>query len=148
MTRRMTRHEGFVPCRGSFSAGCQSKQARLTLLQPDLALAHLALHITAAAHTMGWLGLLKIVTLRPTVMVHAQPGPARQDPEEVEVGLHVGGQHPHYTATLVKAISHYSISTTLSPPPPLRPRASFATRHHAATVRSDRVAPRGFGCNV
>ena len=61
-------------------------------------LAHLALHITAA-HT-GCLGLLKIVTLRPTVMVHA-PGPARH-PEEVVVA-HVGGQHPHYT-TLVKAI--------------------------------------------
>ena len=140
--------KGSYHAEGHFLRVVRASAQGFQLLQPDLALAHLALHITAAAHTMGWLGLLKIVTLRPTVMVHAQPGPARQDPEEVEVGLHVGGQHPHYTATLVKAISHYSISTTLSPPPPLRPRASFATRHHAATVRSDRVAPRGFGCNV
>ena len=57
-------------------------------------------YASLGAHGLGCLGLLKIVTLRPTVMVHA-PGPARH-PEEVVVA-HVGGQHPHYT-TLVKAI--------------------------------------------
>ena len=62
-------------------------------------------YASLGAHGLGCLGLLKIVTLRPTVMVHA-PGPARH-PEEVLVALCTwAGRHPHYTTLLllVKAI--------------------------------------------
>ena len=86
--------------KGSYHAEGHFLQGRQTNYSFNLTSLIFYDHICLTAAHTGCLGLLKIVTLRPTVMVHA-PGPARH-PEEVVVA-HVGGQHPHYT-TLVKAI--------------------------------------------
>ena len=91
--------KGSYHAEGHFLQGWQSNYSfnPTSLISSD----HICL---TAAHT-GCLGLLKIVTLRPTVMVHA-PGPARH-PEEVLVALCTwAGRHPHYTTLLllVKAI--------------------------------------------
>ena len=56
-----------------------------------------------------------------------------------------GRAPPHYTLVKAMCAAHYSITGTTSPSPP---RAQFAPRHAAATVRSVRVAPRGCGCKL